>query len=76
MNIEECSWSGTISCYDAHPLLNNSFHPGYTDAQLVLDKVTNGTYPSIAQMVDIIGRFKTVIHQDHVFYNANNILFR
>ena len=42
---------------------------------MVLNQLTDGTYPSIAEMVDIIGAVTAIINHDDMPDNGHDIFF-
>ena len=43
-----------IDFLQAHPFFNSTLHTNQSDTILVLKKFTDGTYPSIPEMIDVI----------------------
>src|SRR5690606_31504734 len=58
-----------------HPFLDNPFHSGQADAELVLQKLSHGTKPAVAQMVDIVYIAYAVCQVQVVTYGSNNIIY-
>jgi len=59
-----------------HPLLDGPFHTHEADTVLVFKKLTDGTNPSVAKVVDVVDITLAVLQIYQIADNFQDILFR
>ena len=56
-----------------HSLLDDSFHPGKADTELILQEFSYGSQAAVAQVVDIIHSADIVIEIEDIAHRSDNI---
>ncbi len=75
-NVDQRHGRHVVALADRHALAHDPLHAPQTDAQLGLDQLADGLHAAIAQVVDVVGPFVTVVDQDHVPDEVDDVLLR
>ncbi len=51
---------------DRHLLFDRALHSNEADAELILEKLTDRSHTSIAEMIDVVGFADTLAHLEHI----------
>src|SRR4030042_6302525 len=71
--IDQGTGCSRLGINNAHPFPYHSLQAQQPYTKLILDKLTYCTYPSLAQVVNIIGNVATIIDQDESAYYLNQV---
>ncbi len=74
-DVDQGDWGELVLVADRHPLPDHPFHPAQADTEFILDQLAHSFHPSVAEVIDIIGRFNTIIDQDHSTHQPDQIPF-
>ena len=73
-DVDQGLWGNALQILSCHTFTNHTFHTGQTDTVLVLQKLTDSTDTTVAQMVDII-IISDAIFQMNIIVNGSKNIF-
>ena len=75
-NVDQGLRRNHIHILDCHPFPNHAFHPGQSNAELVLQQFSHGTQPTVTQMVNVIFVAKALRQIQQIADGSNNVGLR
>jgi len=73
-HVDQRDWRELIRVTDTHALTHHTLHAQKAYAQLVLDQLAHGLDAPVAQVINIIRVFHTIIDLDHACDDAHQVL--